>query len=637
MTSHGSQNSRGVSVDMTDEATKTARSNTAAIGPLDRESFFDAQRRNRRATWRMSALCILGTLLAGIPLSLILTPILYALTLIAADIVNYFSPLPAEFWRHANEIARIGVMAGNWLFEGKPADVQTLGLGAAAMLLPGVILSVTLWLGVNALFRHGGVGGALLALRAREPSQADLKELRLADVVQEMAIAAGLPTPRVILVDAPGANAAAIGTSAADARIVVSRRLVDELNRDELEGALAHLIASIGNGDLQIAFRVTSIFETCGLLVAMINSPFGPQSRRTLWRILRYGLGGRKSAGGAEEAAAVAALLTRNADLETDDIDRLFDPAPKRSALRSIRNFLLFPIFFTNAAIKLLLWFLSSLLLEPSVALLWRTREYLADASAVQLTRNPDGLAAALQKLNKAGGAIPGGEWAAHLFLISTACDKRTAGEPDANQKQVMARAWAASAPNKDEDTPRQRSDDFSRVAKEVAAARQAAIAGDQQAIARMVAFNQTMKSALGLPVADRIPNPVEIAAARRGDAAALARLRGLSLNGAAQSKADDEPQQSSGMSGIGFLSFHPPLTRRLKRLDRMGAHAELASGGRKPLLFAIVLSLVLGLPALLAAGLFLVLIAAMTMASFTFLVLWLAVIHKVLGLLAHR
>ena len=64
------------------------------------------------------------------------------------------------------------------------------------------------------------MGGALLALKAREPNQSDLKELRLADVVQEMAIAAGLPAPRVMLIDAPGANAAAIGTSPEDARIV---------------------------------------------------------------------------------------------------------------------------------------------------------------------------------------------------------------------------------------------------------------------------------------------------------------------------------------------------------------------------------------------------------------------------------
>src|SRR5262245_63708960 len=105
-----------------------------------------------------------------------------------------------------------------------------------------------------------------------------------------MAIAAGLPVPKVMLIDSPGANAAAVGTSPADARLVVSRRLLNDLNRDQLEGLLGQLIGSIGNGDLRVAFMVTSVFETCGLLVTMINAPFGRESRSTLWRILRYGL-----------------------------------------------------------------------------------------------------------------------------------------------------------------------------------------------------------------------------------------------------------------------------------------------------------------------------------------------------------
>jgi hypothetical protein len=100
---------------------------------------------------------------------------------------------------------------------------------------------------------------------------------------------------------------------------VVSRGLIEQLNRDELEGALAHLVASIGNGDLRIAFRVTSVFETCGILVAIINAPFGRRSRGTLWRIVRYGLFGNKdSESAAQEAAAMSALLTRSVGLDTD-------------------------------------------------------------------------------------------------------------------------------------------------------------------------------------------------------------------------------------------------------------------------------------------------------------------------------
>ncbi|MBV8053526.1 MAG: M48 family metalloprotease, partial [Acidobacteriaceae bacterium] len=232
--------------------------------PRDRESFLDAQRRNRRATWRISVLCVVAAVIMGIPLALIITPLLYAVVLIGADIINYFSPLPQDFWQLASEFARFGKVALNWLLQHQAADPGTLVIGLAVMLLPGILLSVALWLAVDVLFRRSGVGGALLALNAREPNQNQLKELQLVDVVQEMAIAAGIPPPTVMLIDSGGANAAAIGSCAADARIVVSRRLLDDLSRDELEGVLAHMIASIGNGDLRIAFRITAVFETCG-------------------------------------------------------------------------------------------------------------------------------------------------------------------------------------------------------------------------------------------------------------------------------------------------------------------------------------------------------------------------------------
>src|SRR5262249_16447235 len=152
--------------------------------------FLDAQRRNRRATWRLSALCVFAALVMGIPLALIITPLLYAVALIAADVINIFSPLPAWFWAQANAVPHFGMVALNWLLQHKPADPQALAIGAAVMLLPGTIFSLLLWLGVNALFGRACVGGALLALNAREPNQSDLKELQLADVVQELAIAA---------------------------------------------------------------------------------------------------------------------------------------------------------------------------------------------------------------------------------------------------------------------------------------------------------------------------------------------------------------------------------------------------------------------------------------------------------------
>lgn len=609
------------------------------IGPRDRESFFEAQRRNRRATWRLSAVAAIATVVMGIPLALTITPLLYAAALIIADIVSIWAPLPPSFWRHANELARYGMVGIGWLTQGKAVNPQALALGLAVLLLPGAILSVGLWLGVNALFHRAGVGGALLALKAREPNQSELKELQLADVVQEMAIAAGLPAPKIMLIDVPAANAAAIGTSPNDARIVVSRGLLEQLNRDELEGALAHLVASIGNGDLRIAFRVTSVFETCGLLVAIINAPFGRRSRGTLWRIVRYGLFGKKdSESAAQEAAAMAALLTRSVGLDTDDIDDVFDNASrKKSIFGSVRTFLLFPIFLTNMAIKLSLWFFSFSMLGPSMALLWRKRKYLADACAVQLTRNPNGLAEALRKLNSERGPIPGGAWASHLFLVNPAGSDRMS-DPKANaaQQQMWAQMWAASEASKISNSSPSAPADLPSVIRQITATGSAAVAGDANAMARMTAFRQAAATALGKPV-DEMPNLTDIAVAQHGDAAALHRLREFSNTKATTRLAPSNSQESSDSSNSAFVGFFPSLKRRLKRLDRMGAHVELESDGGKSWIVIAVLSVLLGPFALAALALLLLLIAILTMASLVFLTLWMAVIHQLFVVFLHH
>src|SRR5260370_38672009 len=69
------------------------------FAPSDRETFDKAQKRNRTATWRMSALCFVAALIMGIPLTLVLTPLFYAVTLIIAEIIIYFfTPFPPALW-----------------------------------------------------------------------------------------------------------------------------------------------------------------------------------------------------------------------------------------------------------------------------------------------------------------------------------------------------------------------------------------------------------------------------------------------------------------------------------------------------------------------------------------------------------
>lgn len=596
--------------------------------PRDRESFFAAQARNRRATWRISVLCVLAAALMGIPLALIITPLLYGVALIIADAVNLFSPLPPEFWRQASEVPRFGRVALDWLLQQKAADPQALAIGAAVMLLPGILFSLALWAAVNLMFRRSGTGGALLALRVQEPSPSELKELQLVDVVQEMAIAAGLPAPQVMLIDSPGANAGIIGASPEDARLIVSRRLIEDLSRDELEGAVAHLIGSIGNGDLRISMRMTAVFEACGLLVAVINAPFGPESRRILWRIVRYSLLRRE--GDPQEAALVADLLTRSAGLEVDDIDRFFDATGKKSRLRSIRNFIFFPIFFTNTAVKLLLWFFSWAVLGPLMGLLWHTRQYLADASAVQLTRDPDGLARALQKLNEEPGEIPGGNWAAHLFLVRPSPSGSTFAA-NTQQRQMLAQAWAASATAASASMPGA-SSDFAAISRQLPELMRAALAGDERAAARLRSLYQSV-SAADPEFAAQFPNPDDLIAARKGDFEAISRLRAARPNPARGQAGMQKDQTPSSPETPSLVGFHASLKRRLRRLALLGAHIDPVARDRKAGIVILVFSLLLGPFALLAILLFLLLIAVMTLASLTFVVIWLAVIHKLFAL----
>lgn len=444
-----------------------------------------------------------------------------------------------------------------------------------------------------------------------------------------MAIAAGLPAPQVVLMDAPGANAGIIGASLEDARLIVSRRLIEDLSRDELEGAVAHLIGSIGNGDLHISMRITAVFEACGLLVAVMNAPFGPQSRRILWQIVRYSLIRRE--GDPQEAALVADLLTRSAGLEVDDIDRFFDATGKKSRLRSIRNFIFFPIFFTNTAVKLLLWFFSWAVLGPLMGLLWHTRQYLADASAVQLTRDPDGLARALQKLNEEPGEIPGGNWASHLFLVRPRPSGSTFAA-NTQQRQMLAQAWAASATAASASMPGA-SSNFAAISRQLPELMRAAVAGDERAAARLRSLYQSV-SAADPEFAAQFPNPDDLIAARKGDFEAISRLRAARPNPVALGQAGMQKDHTpSSPEAPSLVAFHASLKRRLKRLALLGAHIDPVARDRKAGIVILVFSLLLGPFALLAILLFLLLIAVMTLASLTFVVIWLAVIHKLFAL----
>lgn len=582
------------------------------------EAFFRAQKRNRRATWRMSVLSVVAAFIMGVPLTLVLTPLVYAVVLAGADLWNYFSPLPPEYWQNLELVARILQQVQGAISANQPIDPALLAFAAAVVLLPGMVIAFVLWMGLRTLLHRGGVGGMLATLNARVPDQGDLKELQLADVVQEMSIAAGLPAPQVMLLDSGGANAAAIGTSAADARIVISRRLLDDLTREQLQGVLGHLISSVGNGDLSIAFTVTSVFETSGLLVTLINAPFGAQSQQTLWRLIRYSFSSRINPGGSDsEADQLAAMLTGRTNAGDDDIDRFFDSSRPAPLWKKFLRLIFFPMIFTNGAIRITLWLFSYALLGPSMAFLWRTRRYLADASAVQLTRSPDGLASALEVLGRDDVSIPGGGWGEHLFLMSPGRD-RSMGQmqPSPEQRNRILQAWRDSAGGTPNAMPSSGGEsgaaELLAAQFEMQATMRAAIKGDVQAKARIKAM---ARAAVAQGVA--VPEALEVGGSRRSGR-----------------------DEKSGLQAQSMVSFHPPLKKRLKRLARMGAHVDFGVPARKPLWVTALtgaLWLLLGPMMALAGAAMLAAVVIMIGLNLVFLGMWLAVIHFIFGLIGHR
>lgn len=466
---------------------------TPPPGPVDRVSFFEEQKRNRRATWRLAAACALAIVVMGVPLCIVLTPLLYAFSLIVVHTVNLFTPIPGVMQALASTAALVGATFETFLGEAEvPVSFSQALLGIAALLLPGVGLAGAVWLGVYTLFRHAGVGGVLLTLGARPPRPEDLEEKQLTNLVEEMAIAAGVPPPRVMLLDSAIANAAVVGSSTEDAVIVVSRRVLDEFNRDETQGVIGHLVASMGNGDLRIAFLMISVFLAFGALVTFLSAPFGPQGRAAFMCLLRVGAQLRRQhTDDQAEAELVSLLLTQAMEAEgMDDLDKLNE---KRGWLTVV----LAPFIFVNISTRWTLFVFISFLLGPVIALLWRARRYLADASAVQLTRNPDGLAYGLDHLVRIGGLIPGSQQASHLFIIESG---------------------------------------LAREADEVA-------------------LQKELADLQGQPFSERFQKVQAVIRERQQKTAALG--KGTLV----------------GTSGAGsFVSFHPPLDRRYKRLRALGA-----------------------------------------------------------------
>ena len=227
------------------------------------------------------------------------------------------------------------------------SSMSSLQFNWQTFLMVGVIVTSIVLIGslykINALSGGGARIAEMMNGRLLLTGSGDLGERRVLNVVEEMAIASGTPVPPVYLMEEAGINAFAAGYSPSDAVIGVTRGTIDTLSRDQLQGVIAHEFSHILHGDMRINIRLIGVLH--GILVLGIIG----------YHLLRGGAHGHRSKNSGGIIFLGLGLM--------------------------VVGFV--GTFFGN-------------LIKAAVS---RQREFLADASAVQFTRNPNGIAEALMQI----------------------------------------------------------------------------------------------------------------------------------------------------------------------------------------------------------------------------------------------
>jgi Zn-dependent protease with chaperone function len=271
-----------------------------------------------------------------------------------------------------------------------------------------------------------GVGWALDRIGARTLNQRDQEERQLGNLVEEIAVAAGVRPPRVLLIDTPEANAAITGLDFDDSTLLVTRGLLDTLDRDETQSVIAHLVGSVGNGDLKIASIIFSIYQTWGALALLLNAPIERRARKAVWRAFKVAFRAQARAVDRWEAEFVSDALLRGASNDDADTNDVGERVMSSTNGNSNANFLekgyvmaMLPLILGAQVVRFAIFISSVILIGPIVSFMWQTRRHLADAMAVQLTRNPNSLVTALHKLSISQKAtVKGADGLGFLFIV---------------------------------------------------------------------------------------------------------------------------------------------------------------------------------------------------------------------------
>lgn len=237
------------------------------------------------------------------------------------------------------------------------------------------IVMFAIGMGLVLYIRRTGASKVLWSTGARELTEpATEGEKLLVNVVEEMAIASGVPRPTIWLVDDADPNAFATGTDPLKPHIAVTTGLLAMCSRDELQAVIGHEMGHVKNLDMELMTMIAGLVGA----VALMSDGMG--------RFLRYGLGGRRSGGGSGGGG------------------------------RSRNN--LGPLVAVVLVLWIVSWILAPLITRLMAVGISRQREYLADAMSAQFTRNPMALAGALEKIEGSSApttSIKGG--VAHLCI----------------------------------------------------------------------------------------------------------------------------------------------------------------------------------------------------------------------------
>lgn len=367
----------------------------------ERESFFAAIARHRRAAWQVSAVAGVCMAILAFVVATLTSPLFYAAIGLLLDLINLVVPMP-------DLLGIVGTMLGHAVDNIETTPVSTWLYLAFIASLPGLVAVWFVLLTLRRIVREAEESGAHeLALRA--PNGAVLAEQRLANVVAEMAIAANIKVPKVAIIDTAAVNAAVYGPDDETVTVLVSTGLLETLNRARMQAVAGHLVGLIANGDVVQGMRVAQTLSLFGFVARLSDGIVDPPAWSRLWQTIREAL---KTGASSADSRLILELTNPFGNAQSSR------SSGNTSNKMTWREWIRMPLFGPVVISGFFGGMVSTFFLEPLLALVWRRRKFLADAIAVQLTRDPQALSDALCEVGN-GGGFPA--WCSHMLLAGGA------------------------------------------------------------------------------------------------------------------------------------------------------------------------------------------------------------------------